>query len=95
MDVIDLTSKEKPANNIEAVDLTMEVNPERLADFRQRVLLAFNKYRNKQNMSLLRLTKNINSGNRDKYSEMEINSALFQMADANQINILNGIVYLI
>lgn len=101
LDIIDITKDEDVASKpkyIEIINLTEDyltdasVSTERLAEFRERLHFAFRK---KRLMSLLRLSRRVNYKNSDKFSKMEIQSALTQMADSNEIMISNGLVYLI
>lgn len=70
------------------------VSEERLANFRQRIHLLFRKSK-KESMSLFRLARRVNQGNVEKFLKVEIDSALLQMADANEISVANRMVYLL
>lgn len=102
VDIIDITEETaKPTSKyIEVIDLTddhlkdVAVNRERFTDFRHRIQLAFQKGK-KQTMSLLRLQKRVNAKYTEKFSKMEIDYALLQMADANEIMVADSMVYLI
>lgn len=101
VDIIDITedtAKTTP-KYIEVIDLTDDnvtatVRPERLADFRRRIHSIFRKDK-KQSMSLLRLARRVNLGHAKRFSKMEMDSAMLQMADANELSVANGMVYLI
>lgn len=102
VDLIDLTNESATIiqKSVEIIDLTdchvkveATLEPDRLDDFRRSLFAAFNK-RRKQVMSLLRIARHVNSQHNDKFSKMEIDWALIEMADANEISISNGLVYL-
>ncbi|KAG4065688.1 hypothetical protein HA402_012366 [Bradysia odoriphaga] len=101
VDHIDLTGDESAAvvssKFIEIIDLTdrhVKIEPERLADFRQSLFAVFHR-RRKQVMSLLRLARCVNLENKEKFSKMEIHSALSEMTDSNEVFIFNGLVHLV
>ncbi len=102
VDMIDITDEKAKMipKFIEEIDLTSDhppsanVDPERMADFRRRVLLAFQKGK-KQLMSLLNLARRVNHENKEKFSKREIESALLHMVDLDEIWISNGLVRLI
>lgn len=102
IDIVDITEDTaKPFQKyIEIIDLTddhmkeVALSPERFTDFRHRVQLAFQKGK-KQTMSRWRLNKRVNSEITGKFTKMEIDYALVQMVDGNEICVANGMVYLI
>ncbi|XP_037028255.1 uncharacterized protein LOC119068675 [Bradysia coprophila] len=100
VDHIDLTDESAvvvSSKFIECIDLTdrhVKIEPERLADFRQSLFAVFHR-RRKQIMSLLRLARCVNLEIKEKFSKMEIHSALSQMTDSNEIFIYNGLVHLV
>lgn len=103
--MIDLTTADETVQllpkSIEVIDLTQNhiilsnVDPERLADFRHRVVSAFVKAKKTTAMSLLRLARRVNWDNTAKFSKMEIDSALQQMVNDDEIFISNGLVFLV
>lgn len=105
MDIIDLTGAVTSTDKyIDVIDLTQNLktatilSPERLADFRNSINLVFEIKKIKSSMSLLRLIrlfKRILPKNVEKFSKAEIDSALLQMDDANEIMVADGIVHLI
>lgn len=66
----------------------------RLATFRRKVQVAFHEAR-QQTISVANLTDKINLDNTEPFSAGEIDSALIQMTDANQVMVSDGIVFLI
>ncbi len=67
---------------------------DRLASFRRKVQVAFHEAR-QQTISVASLTDKINHENTEPFSAGEIDSALIQMTDANQVMVSDGIVFLI
>lgn len=98
MDIIGITQDAADAvSTPEFIDLVnlidnhiikVDVSEERLADFRQRVHFAFQKSK-KRLMSVLHLGRRINLGNKEKFSKMEMDSAMLLLEDANEIFNLN------
>lgn len=90
------------SRSVEMIDLTgdcpnsrdVDVDAERLADFRKRMIQIFRKYK-MEAMSLMRLPRRINLDVKDKFSRIEIDSAIKLMDKANDIVIVNGMVRLI
>lgn len=70
------------------------VSQERLSIFRQKVQLAFREAR-QQTISVKNLTAKINHDNTEPFSAGEIDAALIQMTDANQVMLSDGVVFLI
>lgn len=67
---------------------------DRLATFRRKVQLAFQESR-QQTISVAALTEKINHDNAEPFSVGEIDGALNQMTDANQVMVSDGMVFLI
>lgn len=76
--------------------MEIELNADRMSTFRIRVSQAF-QYSRKQTISVKHLTEEINKNmtNNELFSQFEIDAALVQMADANQVMVSDGIAYLI
>lgn len=66
----------------------------RLATFRQKVQAAFHEAR-QQTISVANLTEKLNHDNTEPFSAGEIESALLQMTDANQVMVSDDVVFLI
>ncbi|KAJ6636461.1 DNA replication licensing factor MCM3 [Pseudolycoriella hygida] len=112
IEFIDLTEvSEKPIKpstygSIETIDLTKvdlpetrqaSINPDRLLDSCNVIKMVFEE-RNKQSMSLLRLSRivgRVKSINGEKIRKAEIYAALSTMAEENQVLIFDGMVRLI
>lgn len=103
----DLTRREtrssKPSTGTQqsSEDMFTESEPEpvvvsgdRLAAFRRKVQVAFQQSR-QQTISVANLTEKVNQDTTEPYSAVEIDSALAQMSDANQVMVSDGIVFLI
>lgn len=67
---------------------------DRLATFSRKVQVAFHEAR-QPTMSVAKLTEKLNHENTEPFSAGEIDSALIQMTDANQVMVSDGIVFLI
>lgn len=67
---------------------------DRLATFRRKVQVTFQESR-QQAISVATLTEKINHDNDEPFSAGEIDSALLQMTDANQVMVSEGVVFLI
>lgn len=67
---------------------------DRLATFRRKVQVAFHEAR-QQTISVANLTAKINHDNTEPFTAGEIDSALIQMTDANQVMVSDGVVFLI
>lgn len=67
---------------------------DRLATFRRKVQVTFQQSR-QQTISVANLTEKVNHENEEPFSAAEIDSALLQMTDANQVMVSDGIVFLI
>lgn len=70
------------------------ISEERLAIFRQKLSQAFREVR-EQTLALERLTAAINEIMDDPFRQGEINAAIEQMQEANQIMVADGMVFLI
>lgn len=74
--------------------MDVAVSLERLSKFRRKVCQAFIDHR-QQMISVKKLAEMINTNNDEIFSQNEIDAALIQMADANQLMVAEGWVYLI
>lgn len=85
-DGVDSTRKETP--------MDVAVSLERLSLFRSKVCHAFMNFR-QRSMSVKQLTEVVNTNNSEIFSQSEIDAALGQMTDMNQVMVSEGFVYLI
>lgn len=74
--------------------MDVAVSLERLSMFRRRVCQAFIDLQ-RQTISVNRLTELVNTNNDEIFSPNEIDAALVQMADDNQVMVAEEVVYLI
>lgn len=72
----------------------VSLSESRLASFRRKVQGAFHEAR-QQTISVENLTQKINQDNTEPFSAGEIDSALIQMTDANQVMVSDGVIFLI
>lgn len=70
------------------------INPDRLTVFKQKLNQAFRDVRD-QTLAVEALTSAINQNIDEPFSQAEVNAAIEQMSEANQIMVADGIVFLI